>query len=294
MKLTVGNNFKQLLSTISVDAVVMTIAICLVLGMSLFIAFKKDSHAWQKSAPSLITTLGIFCTFMGVTIGLMRFNPDNSDSLRFLLDGLKLAFIPSALAISISIAFKLLYTYHYAQEMSSIFITKIEENTAAVNQLVTAVTAVDWQIAYKRDLETNIDANAELLAVLENSLTQLIVTVQNKPNELIESSKNFEQSILATSELITHTGQELKSTLVSLGMNIKKITSNMEQQVKNAANPLAQVTSEFKNFDQLLQQIRPLNNELGTELKTEIAKHVRNLEAYISQELKHAISKMQH
>jgi hypothetical protein len=295
MKLLTGNwlNFKQFMLTLSIDTLFMGIAIFLVIGLSILIACKKDRHSWQKNAPALITTLGIFCTFMGVTIGLMRFNPDNSDSLRFLLNGLKLAFIPSALAIFISICFKLVYTHNYAKDLGGTFISKIEENTAAVNKLVTAVSAVEWQIAYKHSLEANIDANAELLATLESSLTQLIENVQNKPKELIESSKGFEQAILDTSSMLTQTGQELKNTLIGLGMNIKKTISTMEQQVKNTTNPIGKVSAEFNNVDQILQQLRPLNRELSDELKAALANHIRNLESHLSNELKKAITQLQ-
>lgn len=66
----------------------------------------NTKYKWLVNAPSIITTIGICCTFIGVTIGLIDYNPSNADSLNKLLDGLKVAFVPSAYAIICSIAFK--------------------------------------------------------------------------------------------------------------------------------------------------------------------------------------------
>jgi len=289
-----GLNLKKLFFTIDIDTLFMLLAIFLVLGMSLAIMFKKNRYTWQKGAPSLITTTGIFCTFLGVTIGLIRFNPDNSDSLRFLLEGLKLAFIPSALAILISIGFKWVHTKNSATNLSSTFIEKIEENTAAVNKLVAAVEVIDWQIAYKQSLEINIENNAELLAILQHNLTKLVDTVKSKPQELIDSSTAFEQAISETSAMVNQAGQDLKNILMSLGLNIKKAVSNLEQQTKStSSNPIGNIHNGLSDVNQMLQQLQPLSQAISDELKAALRAHVHELEVYISSELKKAVLAMQ-
>ena len=275
---------------LNIDKLLMVAAIVLVIGMSLAILFQKNRQTWYKNAPSLITTTGIFCTFIGVTVGLLRFSPDNSDSLKFLLDGLKLAFIPSAIAIFISILFKWLHTYSYTQNLGNNFIGKIEENTAAINCLVDAVQVVDWQIAYKQNLEANIDKNAELLAVIETSLKELIEVVNEQPKQLIDSSKNLSVAIEEVSTMVNQTTQDLKNTLTGLGMNIKKAMTNIEQ---HSQSPLTNVYNDFNKFNQTMQQLQGLSSELSTELKSAVAEHVRSLEAVISNELQKTLAKYQ-
>ncbi len=61
--------------------------------------------------PALLTSLGIFGTFVGIVIGLLAFDSTNIDgSIEGLLAGLKTAFITSLIGIISSIAFKILQT----------------------------------------------------------------------------------------------------------------------------------------------------------------------------------------
>lgn len=67
---------------------------------------EKNAH-FVEYAPSLLTSLGIFGTFLGIVIGLLNFNPQNIDgSIQQLLEGLKIAFITSIGGIAGSIAIK--------------------------------------------------------------------------------------------------------------------------------------------------------------------------------------------
>lgn len=59
-------------------------------------------------APAILTSSGILFTFVGITIGLYNFNTngDPSNNINELLSGLKLAFVPSAFAVFLSIITK--------------------------------------------------------------------------------------------------------------------------------------------------------------------------------------------
>lgn len=56
----------------------------------------KLHRNWMEQLPSLISTLGVIGTFVGITIGLLAFDPNNLDkSIPELLEGLKTAFFTS-------------------------------------------------------------------------------------------------------------------------------------------------------------------------------------------------------
>ena len=65
----------------------------------LFCAKKQlliEKRRWIEQLPSLISTLGVLGTFLGITIGLLNFNSNDLDaSIPLLLDGLKTAFFTS-------------------------------------------------------------------------------------------------------------------------------------------------------------------------------------------------------
>lgn len=61
--------------------------------------------------PTLLTSLGILGTFIGIVIGLLAFDPKDIDgSITLLLNGLKTAFITSLAGMTFSILYKLLGT----------------------------------------------------------------------------------------------------------------------------------------------------------------------------------------
>ncbi|SFK01050.1 hypothetical protein SAMN04488518_101745 [Pseudovibrio ascidiaceicola] len=86
--------------------------IVLIIGLFLFSllgSFKQIRFFSKLSpiAPNLLTTIGIFGTFFGITLGLTNFDVSNIDgSVPELLAGLKIAFITSIVGISTSIMLK--------------------------------------------------------------------------------------------------------------------------------------------------------------------------------------------
>ena len=69
---------------------------------------KRDKHhALTQYTPTLLTSLGILGTFMGIVAGLLEFDTANIDtSIGPLLDGLKTAFITSLAGMLLSIIYK--------------------------------------------------------------------------------------------------------------------------------------------------------------------------------------------
>lgn len=66
------------------------------------------ARAFQQSTPTLLTTLGILGTFLGIAIGLLDFDANHIErSIPLLLDGLKLAFITSIVGILLATALRL-------------------------------------------------------------------------------------------------------------------------------------------------------------------------------------------
>lgn len=76
--------------------------------VSLYQANKGKHSHFLSHAPSLMTSLGILGTFVGIVIGLLEFNPSDIDkSIAPLLEGLKTAFTTSLVGMLASILFKM-------------------------------------------------------------------------------------------------------------------------------------------------------------------------------------------
>ena len=83
-----------------------------------FYQARKSTHSrFLEYAPTLLTTLGILGTFMGVVIGLLHFDTNNIDkSIPALLDGLKTAFITSIAGMVAAIVFNAADAFWFADK----------------------------------------------------------------------------------------------------------------------------------------------------------------------------------
>lgn len=96
----------------SVDAHIITnLFILLIAGtftISIILATFGKGRVFTHHTPSLLTSLGILGTFVGIVIGLLYFDTKHIDeSIELLLSGLKTAFITSLAGMAASIAYKL-------------------------------------------------------------------------------------------------------------------------------------------------------------------------------------------
>src|ERR1700722_14891494 len=74
---------------------------------------KKAVHA----GPTILTTIGIFATFLGIAMGLSRFETTNiQESVPELLSGLKTAFWASVFGVGFALTLKL---RHYVQGLAT-------------------------------------------------------------------------------------------------------------------------------------------------------------------------------
>ena len=82
-------------------------ALIAIIGLALF-GFRKK--AFRKSAPVLMTSVGILGTFVGIWIALIPFDTDNSkDSINALLEGMKTAFFTSVMGLFSGVVFRCLW-----------------------------------------------------------------------------------------------------------------------------------------------------------------------------------------
>lgn len=85
-------------------------ALTALLVFALFWGFKaRQPSRFVSAAPSMLVSVGILGTFIGIVIGLLNFDPhDIKSSIETLLEGLKTAFITSLFGVTYSVALKLI------------------------------------------------------------------------------------------------------------------------------------------------------------------------------------------
>ena len=109
MSQIVESYLRSLTADVVTDRFLILIFFCFV--FALFAAWKGKVPRFTAHTPTLLTSLGILGTFVGIVIGLLNFDPAQLDeSIGKLLDGLKTAFITSITGMALGILFKVLST----------------------------------------------------------------------------------------------------------------------------------------------------------------------------------------
>ncbi len=179
-----------------------TITWALIITIVLLVAyFHGPSFSAQtaRSAPSILTSCGIFGTFLGIAFGLMRF--DSSDieaSVPIMIDGLGVAVWSSVAGILGALSIRLRFALHSVRQASSI------DKQATVSDLNHAIETLNSNLLELRD-QNRTDA-ASLLTAQQNyqdnmvsanadALTAAIAQVMTDFNSRIEVQygENFQK-----------------------------------------------------------------------------------------------------
>lgn len=196
----------------------------------------KKNRKWVEQLPSLIATLGVIGTFVGITIGLMGFQKgDIEGSIDNLLDGLKTAFFTSLLGMVGSLLLSRRVNHAYdkigddseAKEAARMVVDAIkelqEENERNFKDLITAsdksrkemVKAIqsgslkEYIEQVADDLE---EANSKLQAIQQS----LAESNDSSKNQQLAELSRISAELLTASVVITKMGNdmdEIKDTL---------------------------------------------------------------------------------
>lgn len=223
-----------------------TVIACIVIFLAWAWAYKyvyeakdsdlKKNRKWVEQLPSLIATLGVIGTFVGITIGLMGFQKgDIEGSIDNLLDGLKTAFFTSLLGMVGSLLLSRRVNHAYdkigddseAKEAARMVVDAIkelqEENERNFKDLITAsdksrkemVKAIqsgslkEYIEQVADDLE---EANSKLQAIQQS----LAESNDSSKNQQLAELSRISAELLTASVVITKMGNdmdEIKDTL---------------------------------------------------------------------------------
>jgi hypothetical protein len=120
---------------------------------------------WIDQLPSIISTLGVLGTFLGITRGLVSFNTATLDlSIPILLDGLKTAFFTSLLGMTGSLILNRIVSAKFDKEQKSSDIEKA------------ARMIIDAMNANQRELPRLFkDSNENLVSTLSKDETVKVI-----------------------------------------------------------------------------------------------------------------------
>ena len=198
---------------------------------------------WVEQIPSLISTLGVIGTFLGITVGLSDFNSnDITASIPTLLDGLKTAFYTSLIGMAGSLIL--------SRKVSAYF----DEVDKGANDLESMTrTLVSLTLAIQ---ESNATSAKELTSQTK-TLGELLATMQAVKKEAIETKShtegicNFVGEIVETSAAMASTNEDVVNGINGFRSALHGEVLDVEDKME-ATNKL--LSNKFDEFTTLLQK----------------------------------------
>ena len=211
----------------------------------------KDTSRYNSylynSIPSIFTTLGILGTFVGIFIGLQKFDVNNiNDSIPTLLEGMKTAFSTSIIGIISSIIFR-------TAGQLVLRSVELQEPPKQTDELSALSEIISVLKENKNETNSNLKLlNTALIGDADTSISTLIVKLKNQVTE--NQKEQEKQSGILDKIQLSLTGNEESSLLTQL----EKLRNSLHDNIAEQKNILSQIDSS----------INQTNENISTQLST--------------------------
>lgn len=247
---------------------VFSLAIVAVFFVSIYLSTKNIKREFVDTVPTLLTSLGILGTFVGIVIGLLSFDVANIDkSIEGLLGGLKTAFITSLLGMASSIIFKMLLTSRRmrGESKETVVLAGVgpEQILEAINLQKTSIDGLKHAIV--GDDESAFIGQFKLMRSDLNDHHKMALKNQESTNEKItatnESLVNIATSIKEQQESFNNFSDKLWIKMQNFSdMLSKSATETVIEALKQVITDFNNnLTEQFgENFKQLNESVKEL------------------------------------
>lgn len=248
------------------------IIVCIVAA---YLSKKNKAGDFVSYTPTLLTTLGIFGTFVGIVIGLLDFDHTNiDDSISSLLEGLKTAFITSLAGMFFSLLFKSILTTPLLRpkllptEVSSaspeLILSVMQHQLKETQALKEAIVGDSESTLFEQLKTLRIDINDN--AKLSKQASKELATKQTEDFEMFAdklwlklqdfadalSKSATEQVIEALKQVITDFNNNLTE---QFGENFKQLNEAVIKLVEWQDNYKLQLEQMHSQYEQGVQAI---------------------------------------
>lgn len=243
----------------------------------LIIYFHGPSYSIQtvRSAPSILTSFGIFGTFLGIAFGLMGFDSANIEaSVPMMIDGLGVAVWSSIVGILGALSIRLrhsLQTIHRRDEISK---------QATVSDLHEAIESLNTNVAELRG-ENKVNASA----LLNSNEQYQQAMVDANTAALSDAISNIVSDFNGRIEV--QYGENFKEFNESLGRLLEwqqSYGSQLDDMLKAQAASLKVVSHASESYEKMIAHSQEFNRVAASlgELLKGLEQQTSNLEGYLS------------
>ena len=245
---------------------VVTIIFGILVAYILYFFLKEKQYSKESVLGNIASTIGVLGTFVGISIGLWKFNPnDITSSVPLLLSGMKIAFATSIIGMAASIFMKYIALKNEDEEniddIMELFNTMIAESRNVNNTL----------IENQKQTENVLNKVSEIWASHQENLTvELKSEILNLNNNTISKQEELIGEFKKLGECFT---------LLNSGVNnLLTWQENYKETIENTTKELEIVIQTIHNADESIESISKNsslikeNNENLSEVLKEINK----------------------
>ena len=245
---------------------VVTIIFGILVAYILYFFLKEKQYSKESVLGNIASTIGVLGTFVGISIGLWKFNPnDITSSVPLLLSGMKIAFATSIIGMAASIFMKYIALKNEDEEniddIMELFNTMIAESRNVNNTLIENQKQTENVLNKVSEIWASHQEN--LTVVLKSEILNLNNNTISKQEELIGEFKKLGECF----------------TLLNSGVNnLLTWQENYKETIENTTKELEIVIQTIHNADESIESISKNsslikeNNENLSEVLKEINK----------------------
>ena len=240
----------------------LTLVICTIIILLLIYFVNKPNSKTVSTAPSILTGIGIFGTFLGVTISLLHFNPDDIvASVPIFISGIKLAFATSVVGIAASLIHKLKFS-----------IAPLQEETIQDEMEINTIDSLNKMTHSLSSIENMMGANES--RVNKGELTQFLDNFGEKLEAGLLSGDRGDKDLISeeaikADEAVLAALTELKDELARNSLNEQNIVKDQMQRLLGELKE--GVIAADRQNESLLEVFTGLKERMGAEDQAVVA-----------------------
>ncbi len=265
-----------------------TVVILIIMALTLYFHGPVYSLRTVNAAPSILTSIGIFGTFLGVALGLMDFDTtDIEGSVPQLIEGLKTAFWSSIAGLLAAMSIKLRHVIKHVRNYE----TETKYTGATVDDLATLLG--DIRLVLNKsglaDIGDNIQAGTK---GLEQHLERLESVISQYQQEMVSANSNALTS--AITDLMTSFNEKITvqygdnfrqlnqavGRMVEWQENYKGELAKLLEQQKANGDVLDKATEAYQTMVQHTQAFNEVSEKLG-DVMTGLQQQSESLGSYL-------------
>ena len=248
---------------------VVTIIFGILVAYILYFFLKEKQYSKESMLGNIASTIGVLGTFVGISIGLWKFNPnDITSSVPLLLSGMKIAFATSIIGMTASILMKYIALKNEDEEniddIMELFNTMIAESRNVNTTLIENQKQTENVLNKVSEIWSSHQEN--LIVELKSEILSLNNNTISKQEELIGEFKKLGECFTllnsGVNDLLTwqeNYKETIEITTKELETVIKTI-HNADESIESISKNSSLIKENNENLSEVLKEINKAQN----------------------------------